>query len=34
VEKGIEKYEQSIKEQQLKRLGRMALKHNLQLVQI
>ena len=34
VEKGIEKYEQYLKELQLKHLQKMALKHNLQLVEI
>ena len=34
VEKGIEQYEQYLKELQLKQLNKMALKHNLQLVQI
>lgn len=34
VEKGIQLYEQNIKEQQIKNLHKMALKHNLQLIQI
>lgn len=34
VEKGIEQYEKQIKEVQLKQLNKMAIKHNLQLVQI
>lgn len=34
VEKGIEQYEKQIKEVQLKQLNKMAMKHNLQLVQI
>lgn len=34
VEKGIEQYERQLKERQLKLLQKMALKHNLQLVEI